>query len=153
MIWLHRWYLCPTSWYTLSSNEMVCNIWRMEGAFCLLYTLFLEIVYTVTRHQTTAIQHQQREKGGWDVAGRCLYTLLRWMQVYDKWQVTCDKEQDGRWHLHATITCTQSYLFHRKLEHISCFLFCCLLDGGCPLQTIADLTIVISLGLFPLYLN
>lgn len=57
-------YLCPTSWYTLSSNEMVCNILRMEGAFCLLYTLFLEIVYTVTRHQTTAIQHQQREKGG-----------------------------------------------------------------------------------------
>lgn len=135
----------PMKWSVTSEG------WKVHFACCIhcfwrLYTLLLG-----TRQQLSSTSSVRRGVG-------CCRPLFVYFVEMDAGirQVASNMWQGARWPLTPAcyyITCTQSYLFHRKLEHISCFLFCCLLDGGCPLQTIADLTIVISLGLFPLYLN
>lgn len=77
----------PIKWSVTSEG------WKVHFACCIhciwrLYTLLLG-----TRQQPSSTSSVRR---GGDVAGLCLYTLLRWMQVYDNWQVTCNQEQDGR---------------------------------------------------------
>lgn len=121
MILLYR-----TSWYSLSSNEMICYIWRMEGAFCLLYTLLLEVVYAVTRHQTTATPATSREEAEDEGMLRVVVCIPCWDAGIQ--QVAGNRLPKSRWlqladSSYYSIYKYSSLMFSLFLVLYSCFLF------------------------------